>query len=327
MKVFLTGGSGFLGSHIAEQLSEAGTQVRAMVRSSSNTSFLSRLPNVELVSANIRDLDSLTAAMEGTTHVIHSAGLVKAKSPAEFHRVNAAGTINLLEAAKRHGAMQRFVLVSSLAVCGPSKDGKPLPSSTAPNPVTHYGRSKLAAERAALAMKDELPITILRPPLIYGPRDQEVYAFFKAVKYGVLPYMGSTARGVSAVYAVDCALACIAALRADVPSGSCYCVEDGHTQTLGELVAQIEAALGKRAWLRVPVPRRLLEMAAAGSEFFGKATEQAVMLTRDKCNELYAPHWVCDASETRRDLGWAPKVPFDRGARITAEWYRREGWL
>lgn len=327
MKVFLTGGSGFLGSHIAEQLSEAGIPVRALVRSSSNTSFLSRLPRAELVSASLRDLDSLTRAIEGSTHIIHSAGLVKAKSPAEFHRVNAAGTINLLEAAKRCGGLERFVLVSSLAVCGPSADGKPLPPNAPPNPVTHYGRSKLAAERAALAMKDELPITILRPPLIYGPRDREVFAFFKAVKYGVLPYMGSTARGVSAIYATDCALACIAALSAKVKSGSTYSIEDGHTLTLGELVEQIEAALGKRAWIRVPVPRKLLEVAAVGSEFFGKATEQAVMLTRDKCNELYAPHWVCDASETRRDLGWTPKVPFDRGARITAEWYRREGWL
>jgi len=197
----------------------------------------------------------------------------------------------------------------------------------APNPVTHYGRSKLAAERAALAAKDELPITIIRPPLIYGPRDRECFAFFNAVNLGVLPYMGSTARGFSAIYAPDCAAACIAAIDKDVPSGSAYFVEDGKTETLGELVGHIENAMGKRAWLRFPIPRRVLSTVALGSELYGKFSKKAVMLTRDKCNELYAPHWVCDSVETQRDLDWQPKVSFDRGARITAEWYRQNGWL
>ena len=152
-------------------------------------------------------------------------------------------------------------------------------------------------------------------------------AFFQSVKYGVLPYMGSTARGISMIFAADCAAACIAALDADVPSGSAYDLEDGSTLTLGELVRHIESSMGKRAWFRFPVPRRVLEAAALGAEIFGKATDRAMMLTRDKCNELYAPHWVCDSSDARRDLGWEPKVTFDRGARITAEWYRREGWL
>ncbi len=327
MIVFLTGGSGFLGSHIAEQLNEAGIAVRALVRRTSDTKFLKSLDNVELVNGSIYDVPGLVKVMGDATHVIHSAGLVKAKTPAEFHRVNAAGAVCMLEAAKRHGNIERFVLVSSLAVCGPSADGKPLPPDAPPNPVTHYGRSKLAAERAAQAMRGELPVTIIRPPLIYGPRDREVLAFFKSVKFGVLPYMGSTARGVSAVFGSDCAAACVSALSADVPSGKAYCVEDGETQTLGELVGQIEEAMGKRTWFRMPVPRKVLEAAAVGSELFGRFTDQAVMLTRDKCNELYAPHWVCESSEARADLGWQPKVSFQRGARITAEWYRRQGWL
>jgi 2-alkyl-3-oxoalkanoate reductase len=327
MTILLTGASGFLGSHIAEQLSQQGQAVRALVRAQSDTRHLRELPNVELVSAGLHDVEALTRAMQGVTGVIHAAGLVKARHVDEFHRVNAQGTGALIEAAKKTPTLQRFVLVSSLSVAGPSADGLPVAITAAPNPVTHYGRSKLAAERIALAAKDQLPLTIVRPPLIYGPRDREVYAFFQAVKLGVLPYMGSTNRGVSAIFASDCASACISALNKDTPSGNAYFVDDGRTETLGQLVGHIETAMSKRARIRFPIPRSVLHFAALGSEYYGKWTDRAVMLTRDKCNELYAPHWVCDSSAARRDLGWEPLVTFDRGARITYEWYKSQGWL
>lgn len=328
MTVLLTGASGFLGSHIAEQLSREGRQVRALVRRTSDTRALEQLPGVELVSGAVDDRDSLERAVSGVTHVIHAAGVVKARSPADFHLVNSGGTVNLLDAVRRHAPdLTRFVLVSSLAVVGPSADGSPVDGARKPSPVTDYGRSKLGAERAAQAAQAEIPVTIIRPPAIYGPRDREILALFRAVRYGVMPYMGSSARGMSVVFGPDCAAACIAALDAPTPSGAAYFVEDGRTRTLGELAEVLESVLGTRAWFRVPIPRAALQVAAAGSELFGYVSGRAVMLTRDKCNELYAPHWVCDASETRRALGWEPKVPFDRGARITADWYRAAGWL
>jgi nucleoside-diphosphate-sugar epimerase len=193
--------------------------------------------------------------------------------------------------------------------------------------VTQYGRSKLAAERAALSLKEDLPITILRPPLIYGPREREVMAFFKAVKTGVLPFVGSTNNTCSVVYGADAARACILALDKAVPSGSIYFLDDGRVLTIGELVGHIETALRMRAKIRVPIPRRVLKAAALASELYGKATGQAVMLTRDKCNELWAPHWVCSAQKASRDLQWRPEVQFPKGAELTARWYLDNGWL
>ena len=328
MRILLTGASGFLGSHIAEQLDRQGADVRALVRPTSDTRFLDGLAHVTLLSGDLSDKDSLLAATEGVEGVIHAGGQVKARRAADFYRTNEQGTANLLDAVKQNApGIERFVLVSSLTVMGPSQDGRPVPVGAAPNPVTHYGRSKLAAEQAARAEKHSLPITTLRPSMIYGPRDREVLPFFKSVQLGVLPLTGSPSSLLSAVYAADCAAACIKALDAKLPSGSTYYVEDGGLETLGGLIAHIENALGRRAWLRVPVPRFLMYGAALGSEFYGTVRGRAVMLTRDKLNELLAPHWVCDSAEAQAALGWKPRTSFAEGARITGAWYRREGWL
>lgn len=328
MTVLLTGGSGFLGSHIAEQLSKSGRKVRALVRKSSDTSFLRALPHVDLCEGAIEDLPSVLSAAEGVSAIVHAAGLVKARSAEEFLRVNAGGTKNMLEAAKQaKPTLKRFILVSSLAAAGPSDAaGNPVPADAPPRPVTHYGRSKLAAERAVLALKDELPVVILRPPAIYGPRDREILAFFKALDARVLPYMGSTANRLSMIYGADAGAACIRAIDTDVPSGSIFFLDDGRSYSFDDLVKGAESALGKRAWLRFPLPRPVIRTAAVFSELYGKARNQAVMLTRDKCNELFE-QWVCDGSEAQKALAWQPEVEFSEGARITVEWYRQAGWL
>jgi nucleoside-diphosphate-sugar epimerase len=328
MTVLVTGGSGFLGSHVAEQLALARRPVRALVRKTSDTSFLRTLENVELVYGAVEDADSLTDAVAGVDAIVHSAGLVKARSTDEFYRVNAGGTENLLQAAlKTRSTLRRFVLVSSQAVMGPSDaQGTPVRPDATPNPVTRYARSKLAAEHAALALKNELPITIIRPPAIYGPRDREFLAFFKAVKFGILAYMGSADNKLSIIYGPDAASACIAAIDSNVESGSTFFIDDGAVYTATDLAHAIEAALSKRALVRFALPRGLIRTIAAATEAYGKAVDRAVILTRDKCTELFA-QWVGDSSGTREALGWEPKVDFEEGARITAAWYKREGWL
>src|SRR5881409_3278234 len=147
MKVLLTGGSGFLGSFVAEQLSAEGHLVRALVRPHSARKILDKLARVEFAPGAIEDRASLGAAVDGVDAVVHVAGIVKARRPADFFEVNAQGTRNLLEAALRR-PVPRFVYISSLAAVGPSSDGTPVPDDVEPRPVTHYGRSKLEAERA-----------------------------------------------------------------------------------------------------------------------------------------------------------------------------------
>jgi nucleoside-diphosphate-sugar epimerase len=328
MRILLTGGSGFLGSHVAEQLSAKGHTVRALVRPRSDKRLLERLPGVELVNGAVDDAASLEGAMQGVDGVIHVAGIVKARRAEEFHAVNAQGTQNLLDAAVKHApGLKRFVVVSSLAAIGPSTDGKPVPDGAEPRPVTHYGRSKLAAERAALAMKDRLPVTVIRPPMIYGPRDPETLAFFTSVNRGVLPLLGDGQNTLSVVYAEDCAAAIVCAVESAGPSGRTYFVEDGNVYVWKDALGQIEKALGKRALVRFGLPLGVLKIAAGFTQLWGSVTNTAQMLTLDKVNELKQSHWVCSGEGARKDLGWAPKTTWNDGVTKAIEWYRKEKWL
>ena len=327
MKVLVTGASGFLGSHIAEQLTKEGHEVRALVRKSSKRDFLERLGKVEFAYGSVEDAEKVAEAVKGVDAIIHSAGLVKARSPAEFRRTNVDGTRNMVEAAKAHAPnLKRFVFVSSLTVAGPSLDGKPL-DGDAGGPLTHYARSKLDAERIVLAAKDALPVTILRPSIIYGPRDQETLVFFKSVKTGVLPTVGKGDTTMSMIFGADCAAACVKAITANVPSGSTYFVDDGEPYPFRTLIEGVEAAMGKRAFLRFNIPMPVVWLAAVSSELYGKLSNKAVMLNRDKTNEIRQPHWVCSSVRTRKDLQWEPQVHLREGMAIAARWYEDNGWL
>ncbi len=327
MKVLVTGGSGFLGSHVAEQLSAAGHEVRALVRKSSNRKFLSTLKNVELAEGSVEDRKSVDAAMKGVNAVIHSAGAVKALHEAAFFECNTQGTVNLLDAAIEHAPdLVRFVHISSLEACGPSLDRKPVPLSQE-HPVTAYGRSKLAAEKEVVARKDKLPVVVLRPAAIYGPRDVEILEAFRAVKKRQYPVIGDGQMLGCYTYGPDCARACVQAIDANVPSGSIYFVDDGEPMSMQRAMGEVlPEALGTAPFFKMGIPFPVLSLASFGVEAYGKVRGKAMMLTREKVAML-KHHWVCESQKTQDDLGWKPEVRFTDGVRLTAKWYRDNGWL
>jgi nucleoside-diphosphate-sugar epimerase len=331
MKVLVTGASGFLGGHVVELLSKRGDSVRALVRKTSNRKHLENLPNVELFEGSVEEVERVREAVDGVDAIVHAAGLVKARNTDEFFAVNVGGTSNLIQAARsdsrgRPAAVKRFVYVSSLEACGPSSDGLPVLADQE-SPVTAYGRSKLAAEKVVLSARNELQVVILRPGAIYGPRDGEILEVFKSIQRGFLPLVaGGEAKGVW-IYATDCAEACVRAIETNVPSGQVYFVDDGCGPIdQKQLFAEAERALGRRARLRASLPVPLVMTVARGVEVFGRITNRAVMLTREKANMLLM-HWVCSSEATRQELGWEPKVSWAEGMDRAVAWYRDNGWL
>lgn len=327
MRVLVTGASGFLGSHVAELLSKGGHQVVALVRKTSNRRFLESLEGLEFREGAIEDAGAVKAAMKGVDAVVHSAGLVKARTPDDFFRTNVGGTRNLLDAAKSEAPrLKRFVLVSSLEASGPSATGEPVDESQE-SPITNYGRSKLEAERIARGEGDKLPVTILRPTGIYGPRDVEIFEVFRSVSRGVLPIVGDGSSKMTLVYGPDCAHACIRAISADVPSGATYFITDGEVYEQRKAMEVVEEAMGRKAWLRRGLPVTAIQAAALFVEAYGKMAGKAVMLTREKAAMLRHPYWVAHSKKAQNELGWTPEVRWNEGARLAADWYKREGWL
>lgn len=320
MRVLVTGATGFLGSHLSELLVEEGHEVKALVRKTSNTDLLERL-GAELHLASLETGEGLDEAVADVDAVVHGAGLTKARSLDEFLEVNEGGTRNLIEATKRtRPDIRRFVHVSSLAAHGFSENGGP------PQPVTHYGQSKRAGEDAVREAAGDLPVTIIRPPAIYGPRDAEMYSFFKMIRGRTKVFMGSSQNRLSLIYGPDCARAIYHALTVEHPSGRVYFVEDGRTYTQEQFAGVVEEALGVRA-LPMTLPRWIVWTAALMSETWGNIRGQAVMLTRNKLRELEQPDATCHGPEIREELGWEPQVQLEEGARRTVAWYRENGWL
>ena len=333
MRVLVTGGSGFLGSHVVERLIERGHEVACLVRTSSDTSFLDAVrgpkgERVALVSGAIDDVASLERAVADCEGVVHCAGVVKARTYDDYERVHKDGTLALARAARaRPGGVRRFVHVSTAGVMGAARAGGAHIEGDTPSPVTPYSRSKLAGEQALLELAGELPITVIRPPAIYGPRDREILAFFQMVRRSRAAFrMGRSMQSMSLVYGADCAEACVLALEREVPSGRVYFVEDGQTYSFESMAEHIARAYGIRLFASPSIPVPVVRAAAHASALFGKATGRVMMFTPDKLPELLMNHFTVDASLARRELGWAPTVDFAEGARRTASWYRAHRW-
>jgi nucleoside-diphosphate-sugar epimerase len=215
-------------------------------------------------------------------------------------------------------------MVSSMAAAGPARRGIPLTGSEAPQPVTGYGRSKLAAEGAVTA--SSLPWCILRPPMVYGPRDREVLKVFRLARLGVAPVFGDGSQELSAVHAGDLAEALVAAATTAASAGRIYYPCHPEIFTSAELVRAIARAMGRRvSILRIPdsVGRGLLRV----TEGSARLVRQATILTVDKANEFFQPAWTGDPTPLTRETGWHAVHDLQSGLADTWRWYRSAGWL
>jgi len=322
MKVLVTGATGFVCSHLAEALRRRGDEVTILARSASKAAALTPL-GVRVVSGDLHDRSALERAVEGQDVVYHVAGVVAARSEADFLVANRDGTRNLVETLARVGA-GRLVFVSSMAAAGPTIKGRPLRGDEAPRPVTAYGRSKLAAEQAVTGAA--FPWTILRPPMVYGPRDQEVLKVFRLARLGVAQVLGDGSQELSAVHGGDLAEALIAAATTAVAAGRTYYACHPEIFTGADMARAVGRAMGRSpAVIRVPatIGRGVLMVTEAAARLTGRTT----ILTADKANEFFQPAWTGDPSPLMRDTGWQASHDLRSGLEETYRWYRTAGWL
>lgn len=265
-------------------------------------------------------------AVKGVEYIYHIAGVTKAKRREEFFNGNVVPTRNLLDAAAQLPQLKRFCLVSSLTAVGPSHDGRPLDENAPCHPITAYGVSKLEAEKACRQFADRLPITIIRPPTVYGPRDHDVLEAFRWVKMGIEPSIGAARKRISMVYVEDLVRGIVDATVSDKTIGEEYFVTDERPYDFSELVAQIAALLGRRT-IRIHIPGYAVFTLAAIQQLFSIFSSSPPVLNIDKARDLVQPHWVCTSRKLHTHLGYETRVSLEDGFRETARWYQEHGWL
>jgi nucleoside-diphosphate-sugar epimerase len=327
MKVLLTGANGFVGSHVLEGLLAKGIATVVLLRPNSDRRFIEALlPRVEVRLGSITEPATLPPALHGVTHLVHCAGLTKALRNTDFHRVNEQGTRNLVAAAHAPPAsLQRFVHVSSLAASRPATADAPAREDEPSQPVTEYGRSKLAAERA-VREGCRAPFVILRPAAVYGPRDRDFLMLFKAVRAGFAPRFGGGRQELSLVFVQDLARAVVLVLTHPAAEGKVFNVASPEILTTRGVTDTAAALLGRKPF-SPPLPAAWLWPACALAELVSRLTGRPRILSRQKYPELRAPGWVCDVSRLRRELGFTCETPLREGLRRTIAWYQENGWL
>lgn len=324
MKIAVTGATGFIGSHLVEALVGKGHEVTCLARSSERAQGLGGLP-VRFVFGSLDSSHALACLVDGQEAVVHVAGLTKAPNLQEYVRVNVGGTENLVSVIRENGAhIRRFLFFSSSETMGPSPGGVAFTEEARPRPFSAYGKSKVMAEECLVGLSTHVPVTVVRPPGVYGPRDKDFAILFRLVSRGVQPVV-SPSPVFSVVYVKNLAAGICCAIERPHEGMRSYFFTDGPATSwldFGEMIAQ---ALGRRTFkLRVPLlaVRGVAFIAGLLNSFTGKNG----ILSREKIQEM-GGSWVVSDERARRELGYRPAFSTEQGIVETASWYRSQGWL
>jgi nucleoside-diphosphate-sugar epimerase len=322
---FLTGATGFVGGHVARALVAEGWAVRALVREPARAAsgLLAGLP-VEPVAGDLSQGGIPAAALSGVDAIVHVAGLTKARSLEDYREVNVRGTRRLAEAARRVVPEALFILVSSQAAGGPSRDGRPVDAADPARPLSWYGISKREGEEA-LASDWKGPWHAIRPGVVYGPGDRGLLDYFRMAARGWVPVPAGAARvQIIGVERASLALA-RAAGRPDL-AGRVSFLSDPEPVTLREL-ARIIGELPPRKARLFGVPDAVVRALGLAETAVESVTRRSRPFNADKAREILAGDWLCDAAPLARALDLPAPRPLPEGLRAAWDWYRAAGWI
>ncbi len=323
--ILVTGANGLVGSHLVRKLldlkKEKGWQedILCMVRPTSNLASLKGL-DVKLILGDVREPESLVPAVKGATYIYHLGAVLYGTSRKQFLETNAVGTENLLKAAAAHAkdTLKRFLLASSLAAAGPADGPDPITEEREFGPpVSWYAESKQMAETHAGQYGQEIPVTIIRPSGVYGPRDPAYASAFRAARMRFHPLPGFKKRYSGIIFAPDLVEGIVAAALSPNSAGETYFLTNPQNNSAGELMNTLGEAVGKKFHISLPIPIFFMKFAAMMMELFYHLTRRIANPTRDKTRDISQVYWLCSPQKAKDQLGWEAKHTLLEGAKIT----------
>jgi nucleoside-diphosphate-sugar epimerase len=329
MKILITGANGFVGSHLCEKLLSDGHDVFALVRSPHKFTIEKherlRVIKGDLDQENLKWINSLPPDLETC---VHTAGIVHSYFPEEFYRVNSTGTENLVCNLKRHYSNLHFILISSLAASGPSLGRTSRTELDMDLPISVYGRSKKKAEELlALNAPTTWLLSVVKPPMVIGPRDPAILDIFKMVQSGLilLPGLNSKTKLYSFVCVFDL-INTIVMIAAKKKKGIFFSANP-QAITFEQIINEIKKQLKKRWILLLPLPLFLVRILAIILNFIYRFFPHNLRLTPDKYYELAATNWTCDGKKSEVELGQVYNYNLERTITVTLIDYKSRMWI
>ena len=323
MKAFVTGATGFIGSHLADHLMESSNynEVRCLVRSKEK--WLDGKPYTR-IHGDLSSIPVLRRAVTGVDTIFHLAGVVSAPSQDEFNRANVDATENILRVADQAG-VKNVVILSSLAAAGPS-NGSPKTEKDVMNPVSMYGRSKKTMEEMIQRTAgNSMSVKILRPPAVYGPREDQIFTLFKMMKYGITPIVGNGYNPkLSIVYVDDVVNGIMKSAEQNNKGIETYFIS-GQITCWQEIKEIADTIFGKKS-LPFKIPPNAVKKVAGFIETTATLFGSYPVVNRDKAREMIL-EWTCSYEKAEKNLGYHPKYTLEEGLSRTLHWYKKHKWL
>jgi nucleoside-diphosphate-sugar epimerase len=327
MHAFVTGATGFIGSNLVNELVRQNYSVSCLVRSHAKAVHLQN-KNIELVLGDLNAPDSYREQIKKADIVFHVAGVVKAIQKSDFSSGNLETTRQLVHTISQHAPIhQKLIYISSQAAAGPCAQ-KPGINELAPDslPVSAYGQSKYDAEKVVLSISDTNHVVILRPSIVFGPRDHGMKPLFKTTSYGIMIKSGFRDFPVSLIYVDDLINAILLAAKSEKANGKTFYVTDGNSYSWDTLLKTIATHTNLRA-ITLTIPLPVIWIACKLGGLLGRLLRNPQDLNPDKWLEIKQTGWLCNSYRIQDELGFRPQWTLENGIKETITWYRKTGWL